>query len=533
MTKRFNSSRGLPLLLASLLVLAGCSLAPTYERPLLDTPAAFKEAQEAVGDDSPWKPAQPAEAQPRGDWWTIFADDTLNALENQALAANQDLKAAAARLAQARALEQNARSGLFPQVGVGFGPTRQRPSPASQGLAADADTTPSTLWRAQGTVAYEADLFGRVRSGADAAGADALQQRALFQSVLLALQADVAQAYFLVRELDATAALYSETVELRGQTLRLFQRRFDEGDISELDLARARTELAAAQSEALGVARQRAVAEHALAILLGQAPAAFSLPPQPLARLTVRIPAGLPSALLERRPDIAAAEYAMAAANARIGAARAAYFPRLNLTGAFGYGSADLGDLFKWSSRSFLLGPLVGTALSLPLLDGGARRAGVDFANAKHEEEVANYRQAVLKAFKEVEDNLAGLRLLDAQNQAQDDAVSAARRAARLSHIQYREGSVSYLSVIDADRSVLQQQRVAVSLDGERARATVGLIRALGGSWGEAAAPVAGVSEPVAPVGQAAASAGVAPSAVSSATAQAGVAAGPVATAAK
>lgn len=471
-------------LLASLLILAGCSLAPTYQRPETAVPAAYKEAppaDPAIGEQ--WKLAQPSDAVARGEWWQVFGDATLNELEQQALAANQSLKAAAARLGQARALEKNARAALFPQVGVGFGPTRQQASPASQGLPADADTSATTLWRGQATFAWEADLFGRLGSAADAARLDAERDEALFRSTLLSLQADVAQAYFLVRELDGLRALYADTVKLRQETLQLFQRRYDAGDIGELELARARTELASAEAEADGVARQRAVAEHALAILLGKTPAEFSLPPQAIVRLKVGVPAGLPSALLERRPDIAAAERSMAAANERIGAARAAYFPRISLTGSYGYESAGLGDLFKTASRTYVLGPLVGTLLSLPIFDGGARAAGVERANAAHQEAVANYRQSILQAFKEVEDNLAHLRILDGQNAAQDRAVSAAGRAAQLSHIQYREGAISYLSVIDADRSVLQQQRAAVTLDGERARATVNLVRALGGGW--------------------------------------------------
>lgn len=471
-------------LLASLLILAGCSLTPTYQRPETAVPAAYKEAppaDAAIGEQ--WKLAQPSDAAARGEWWQVFGDATLNDLEQQALAANQSLKAAAARLGQARALEKTARAALFPQVGVGFGPTRQQPSPASQGLPADADTSATTLWRGQATFAWEADLFGRLGSAADAARLDAERDEALFRSTLLSLQADVAQAYFLVRELDGLRALYADTVKLRQETLQLFQRRYDAGDIGELELARARTELASAEAEADGVARQRAVAEHALAILLGKTPAEFSLPPQAIVRLKVGVPAGLPSALLERRPDIAAAERSMAAANERIGAARAAYFPRISLTGSYGYESAGLGDLFKTASQAYVLGPLVGTLLSLPIFDGGARAAGVERANAAHQEAVANYRQSILQAFKEVEDNLAHLRILDGQNAAQDRAVSAAGRAAQLSHIQYREGAISYLSVIDADRSVLQQQRAAVTLDGERARATVNLVRALGGGW--------------------------------------------------
>ncbi len=492
MTRLLRPVRIGSALLAALLVLAGCSVAPTYERPSVDTPAAFKEAAPATqtGENgSQWKTAQPAEDIARGQWWKIFGDERLNTLEERAQQANQDLKAAAARLGQARALTRDARSGYFPQVDAGLGATRQRPSPASQSLPADANTQPFTLYRAQVNVSYEVDLFGRVASTVDAATADAQRSEALFHSVLLALQADVAQQYFLVRELDAAAELYRGTVDLRQESLRLVQRRFDEGDISEVDVARARSELASAQSEALGIARQRAVAEHALAILLGSTPAEFSLPPQPLARMALSVPAGLPSTLLERRPDIAAAERAMAAANARVGVAKSAFFPSLNLTGGLGYESAQLGDLFNWSSRTFLLGPLVGTALSMPLFDGGRRQAGVDRARASYEEQVATYRGTVLNAFREVEDNLANLRILDDQNRAQDEAVAASARAAKLSHTQYQEGAVSYFSVIDADRTVLQQQRASVTLDGERARSTVNLIRALGGGWGTPAAP--------------------------------------------
>lgn len=485
MTKRTLTR--LPLLLASLLVLAGCSLAPAYQRPAVATPTTFKEADPEAA--ARWKTAAPSEDQHRGEWWTVFADDTLNALEAEALAANQDLAAAVARLAQARALEGTARAERLPQIDAGFGPSRQRPSPAAQGLAVDADTSPSTLWRAQATIGYEVDLFGRVASAVDAAGADREQREALLRSVQLALQADVAQAYFLLRELDAEQALFGATVRLREEALHLLQRRFEAGDIGELDVARARTELAAAQAEAHGIARRRAAAEHALAILLGKPPAAFDFTPQPLTRVAVEVPPGLPSALLERRPDIAAAERAMAAANARIGIARAAFFPRLTLTGALGYESAELDDLFRWSSRSFLLGPLAGTVLSLPIFDGGRRDAELARSRAAYEEDVARYRQTVLEAFREVEDGLSALRTLAAQSRAQDEALSAAERAARLSQLQYREGATSYFEVIDADRSVLQQRRAAVQLDGERARAAVALIRALGGGWGEAPAP--------------------------------------------
>lgn len=472
-----------PLLILTALVLAGCAVGPEYERSDVRVPAQFKEATLSPEAARQWKAAQPQDALSRGQWWRIFNDPALNALQEQAEAANQDLKAAAARVRQARALQQNAESDRYPSVDAGFGPNRQRISGASQGLPDDAPATTRTLWRAQVGASYEADLFGRVASEVDAATADAEQSAALFESVKLALQADVAQAYFTIRRLDAERELYERTVSLRRETLALVEQRHREGEISELDVARSRSALSSAQSEALGIERERAVAEHALTTLLGTTPDAFSLPTNPLVRLPVDIPAGLPSSLLERRPDIAAAERAMAAANARIGAAQAAFFPRLTLTGAMGYESSELGNLLQWSSRSFLLGPLIGTALSLPIFDGGRREAGLERARARYEEDVAAYRQTVLTAFREVEDGLSSLRILGKQSEVQDAAVQQAARAAELSQIQYREGSVSYLDVIDADREVLLQQRVSVRLDGDRAQAAVALIRAIGGGW--------------------------------------------------
>ena len=474
----------LPVLLASALVLAGCSLAPKYEVPEVATPTAFRHAEPLpAGEAGSWKTAEPAEAATRGEWWKVFNDSVLNDLQAAALDANQDLRAAAARLQQSRAVQRTARADRFPTVDAGVGPTRQRPSAASLGLPENADVDPTTLWRAQLGLSYEVDLFGRVANNVSAATASLQRDEALFRSVLLALQADVAQTYFLLRELDAEQAIFANTVELRAEGLRLMERRFAEGFIGELDVARSRTELATAQSESLGVQRQRAAAEHALALLLGRTPADFRFSPLPLQRIEVSVPAGLPSDLLERRPDIAAAERAMAAANARIGVARAAFFPSLTLTGAAGFESGELGDLFQWSSRTFLLGPVAGTILSMPIFDGGRRRAGVDRALAVWEEDVATYRQTVLNAFREVEDGLAGLRILAEQTRAQDTAVTAAERAVQLSRVQYREGAVSYLDVIEADRSALTQQRARVRVDAERARTVVSLIRALGGGW--------------------------------------------------
>jgi multidrug efflux system outer membrane protein len=480
-----------------MLLLAACSVEPTYNRPDAPTPAAFKEAPVSASttdaataplpasEAGTWKTAEPAEEAHRGEWWTIFNDSTLNDLEKQAADANQNLKAAAARVQESRALTQEARSAWFPSVDAGFGPTRQRLSPASQFLPNDASVPTQTLWRAQTTVSYEVDLFGRVSSNVHAARADEAQSEALFLSVQLALQADVAQNYFQLREFDTQLSLYRQTVTLREDALKLVERRFNEGEINELDVSRARNELATARADAVGVARQRAASEHSLAILLGKPPADFTFPETPLAPVTAQVPAGLPSALLERRPDIAAAERAMAAANARVGLAKSAFFPKLDITGAFGFESTTLGDLFQWSSRAFLLGPFAGTALTMPIFDGGRRKANLANARAKYDEDVAQYRQQVLVAFREVEDNLSDLRLLTDQTREQNDAVNASKRAEHLSQTQYQEGQVAYLDVIDAQRQVLQSQLQLSHLAGTQAVSTVNLIRALGGGWGD------------------------------------------------
>lgn len=480
--------------LTTMLTLAGCSLAPTYEKPSVATPAEYKE-QGAQGPLSPsesgsWKTAQPSETLERGHWWSVFNDPVLNDLERQAADANQNLMAASARLKQSRALNQSARASLFPSLDAGFGPSRQKTSAAAESGSDSGSGAQQALWRAQAGVSYEVDLFGRVASTVDAAGAETERSEALLRSVHLALQADVAQSYFALRELDAEAEVFVSAVGLREQALKLVEQRFSLGDISELDVARAQAELATARSDAMTVQRLRAVSEHSLAVLLGKAPAEFSLAANPLEPFNLRIPADLPSSLLERRPDISAAERSMAAANARIGIAKAAFFPSLTLTGAAGFESGSLSNLFNWSSRTFLLGPLVGTALSMPIFDGGLRKGNLANARALYEEDVANYRQQVLVAFREVEDNLADLRILEGQTQTQAQAVQAADRASTIARAQYTEGEEIYLTVIDAERTALQSRRAAVQLQGVQAAATVNLIRALGGGWGGSRAPV-------------------------------------------
>lgn len=463
------------------LSLAACSLAPPLEQPVLDVPAQYKEL--APAERGTWKVGEPAEAVPRGEWWRVFGDPVLDQLEAEATTANQNLKAAAARVAQARALVGVANSERVPRIDAGFGPTRSRPSAVSQGLPQGGDVPATTVWRGVLTASYEVDLFGRVSDSINAARSDLAASEATFRSVLLALQADVAQTYFALRAADDELQLLRDTVTLREESVRLLARRYELGDISELDLARARTELSVARSDALAVERTRAQLEHGLAVLLGRPPAAFALAPVPLAASVPSIPAGLPSSLLERRPDIAAAQRTMAAANARIGVAKSAFFPLLRLTAQGGFESVELGDLFRWSSRTWMLGPLIGTVLTLPLVDGGRNQANLDRSYAVLEESVADYRQRVLAAFTEVEDNLVALRTLAGQAEATHDSVASATRAYKIADSRYKAGATGYLDVIDAQRSLLSVQRLDTQIRGTRATSTVALIRALGGGW--------------------------------------------------
>jgi outer membrane protein, multidrug efflux system len=458
---------------AAALLLTACGT-PVFRQPAIDTPSAFKEAQgrpDNVGiaaDGSRWKVGRPAEQQPRGEWWLAFDDPALTALIGDATRNNANLAVAAARVRQARALAGIADADRTPQIGVSAGGQRGRPAP-------------QTSYHASLSASYEVDLFGRVSANVAAARADTASSEANYRSVLLSLQADVAQLYLRLRATDAELDTVAQAVRLRAESVRVNERRFDLGDIGEFDLARARTELATTRADAIALQRQRTTAEHALAVLLGRPAATFTAGPSPLLEATLlpTIPAGLPSALLERRPDIAAAQRAMEASNARIGVARAAMFPALTL-GAAGGGVGDsVADVFAWSGRSWVLGAL----LSAPLIDGGRNRANVARSEAALEESVAAYRQSVLVAFAEVEDNLAGLRILSGQAAEIEQALVSARRAADLARKLYDAGRSSYLDLLDAQRNLATVERSAVQLRGNRALTTVALVRALGGGW--------------------------------------------------
>ena len=454
-----------PLLVA--LILAGCTTAPAVDTAQLPTtPTTFKEE-----GNTRWTVSAPAEAQSRGAWWQSFNDPVLNDLVDRAGARNTSIQTAAARLAQARALLRSADADRLPQLGLGAGVNRQ---------TAPAIGTPlGTVANVGANLSYELDLFGRLAKASDAASLDARSREALLQSTRLLVQSSVAQSYLQLRALDTERALVRDTVQAYRNTLRLTEQRFQAGDVAELDVARVRTEVAATESEAIALDRRRAEIEHALAVLVGEAASSFQVDASDWNTALPVIPAGVPSTVLARRPDVSAAQTSLLAAQARVGVAKAAWFPNLSLTANGGYASPDLGDLFKWSTRAWGVGAL----LSLPIFDGGKREAGVQIANADLDIAGAAYREQVLVAFKDVEDQLSGLRLLADQAQAQSRAVDSATRATVLSASRYRNGLVSQLELLDAQRSELSNRRQALQVKAAQYQATVGLVRALGGAW--------------------------------------------------
>lgn len=459
----------LAAVLASL-VIAGCATAPEIDASRLPAaPAQFKE-------EARWTSAAPAEAQPRGEWWKAFADPVLDDLVERAGRSNASVQVAAARLAQARAIAGVVDSQRALQLGV-------QATASRFGGAVDGASVPaSTLGTAGAALSYELDLFGKLSRASEAARLDAQAREGLLQSTRLLVQADVAQSYLALRATDAERSLVRGTLDAYRATLELTERRYAAGDVAELDVARARTEVAATESELLALERRRAELEHSLAVLVGETASAFAVEADDWKTALPVIPAGIPATVLARRPDVSAAQSSMLASRERVGAARAAWFPDIALTTTGGYASSELGDLFKWSARAWGVGAL----LSLPVLDGGRREAGVLDANARLDESIARYREQVMVAFRDVEDQLAALRLLAAQSTAQARAVDAAARATDLSSARYLGGYVSQLELLDARRSELHNRRQALQVRSAQYQATVKLVRALGGGWGDA-----------------------------------------------
>jgi len=492
---RHRSGKGARCLFPAALLLAGCAVGPNYQRPPVDTPPAWKEA-------GPWKQAAPRDEIAKGDWWTLFGDATLDDLEKQATTSNQNLRAAVARVSEARATARIAEADFFPNITLD-------PQAAEIHTTANQLKPPGTNYSSYtGTslqvpldLSYEVDIWGRVRRTFEAATATAEASVADYETVLLTLKSDVAQDYFSMRSLDAEHALLVRTAADRQKALNLVQDRFKGGASSALDLAQAQTQLSAVQAEATDIGVRRSQLEHALAVLTGRPPAGFTIPEHPLDLALPPVPAGLPSELLERRPDVAEAERLMAAANARIGVAKAAFFPVVRLTGDFGVESSDIANLFTWGSRSWGIGP----SISIPIFEGGALSANLKNIKAAYDEATANYRQQALVAFEDVEDGLSGLRILSTEAAQQGQAADAARRAAQLSDDQYKNGLVNYLQIVDAEQTELDNERIAVQINGQRFVTTVMLIKALGGGWADSTLlptlpPAPASSDPVPPV---------------------------------
>lgn len=448
--------------LAAALFLAACATPPAIDTTQLPaTPTAFREGA--------WTTAAPAEAQPRGAWWKAFGDPVLDGLVERADAGNSDIRRAAARLAQARALARSADADRAPQVSLGAGVGR------------DNTTTgrPQTFGQAGASLAYEVDLFGRLSQAAQAAALDTKAEEALLRSARLLAQAETAQAYLALRAVDEERRIVRETLAAYADTVSLTERRQRAGDIAELDAVRVRGERAAVQAEGLALDRRRAVLEHALAVLVGEPASGFTVPEADWTTALPAIPAGVPSTVLARRSDVSAAMARLEAARSRVGAAQAAWFPSLALTASGGFASSELSDLFRSSARAWGVGAL----LALPLFDGGRRQAGVDAARAQLDGALTEYRASLLVAFKDVEDELAARRLLADEAQAQGEAVDAAVRATTLSNTRWRNGLVSQLEFLDARRTELRQRRQAVQVRAAQLASAVALVRALGGGW--------------------------------------------------
>jgi len=460
------------LALAGIMMLAGgCAVGPNYRRPAATAPQVFKEPP-----PEGWKEAQPNAGTIRGKWWEIYNDPQLNALEEQVSISNQNVLAAAAQYREARDAVRIARSGLFPTATTSPAVTNQR-TPAT--LTNQPKAAYQTTYDLPVDVSYQADVWGSIRRNLTASYANAQASAADLENARLSFQAELAEFYFELHGLDGDTDLLQRTVKVYEEYLKLTQDRFELGVASGADVAQAKTQLDTTRAQLIDLGVQRTQFEHAIAILIGKPPAELSIPAMVLKTPPPAVPIGVPSALLERRPDIAASERQVAAANEQIGIAKAAFFPSLLLSATGGFESASFSTWLSWPSRFWAVGP----QLAETLFDAGKRRGQLDSARAAYDVTVANYRQTSLTAFQQVEDNLAALRILEQEAAAEDAAVADAEESLAISTDQYKQGIATYLQVITAQAFALQDEKAAVDILTRRMTASVLLIEALGGGW--------------------------------------------------
>jgi NodT family efflux transporter outer membrane factor (OMF) lipoprotein len=451
--------------LITLLLLVGCTVGPDYQRPDAPTGAGFKEAADAPPG---WKLGTPGDTIPKGAWWSIYHDPTLDGLESQVALSNQNIKSFEAQYRQAQAIVDEARSQEYPTAGVTAGATRSRSGSGAR-----------TQYTAQGTATWDLDLWGRIRRQVESDQASAQVGAADLANATLSAQETLANDYFQLRGQDALTRLLADTVKADQEALRITQNQYDAGTAAPSDVAAAQTQLASAQAQLIAAGVQRQQFEHAIAVLTGVPPSALTLPPGTLATDVPVAPPGLPSALLERRPDIAAAERTMAEQNALIGVAVAAYYPDISLSADYGFVGNPIGKLFRAANRTWSLG----ANATETLFDDGARSAAVRQAQASYDSSVATYRQTVLTAFQQVEDQLSNLRILQQQAGAEVEAVRAAQRSLDISLNEYRAGTVAYTAVVTAQTALLGNQQAALTVQQDRLVASSTLVAALGGGW--------------------------------------------------
>ena len=474
------------LISVSLLAFTACNFAPDFMLPEMNTPTKFKETAKVEDRkiEGRWKVSKASESIDKGQWWKVFGNDELNKLEAEMLANNNDLAAAEARMKQFSAQADYASGELYPLVTGSTGVNRQR---VTQNGVVNFGPKVYNSYNLNAAVSYELDLWGKVHNNVYAAKKDFESQEAAYKNIMLLLQADLAQAYFSLKATDAEYKLVTDSLKYRQEQNDIIKKREELGSASGLDLKQSDAQIANIRLQALEIDKQRARYEHALAILLGKAPAEFNFAKSSFEFQQVEIPSNLPSEVLQRRPDVAAAVRTLQAQNARIGIAKASYFPDISLTGSFGFSSAQLSNLLKWSSHTWMIGPASGDLVDAVFFEGGRYDARVEGANAQYKEASANYKETVLTAFKEVEDNLSDIAYLNEQLQQAELSYRASTEVQDITKLKYDEGGVSYFELKDAELAAITSGQQQIQTQLQATLTTVNLIKSLGGGWDKVA----------------------------------------------